>query len=87
MRKDGLVAALDLLEQAIAIDRHYGPALPGGELPSALVTDGWAEDAEGLPAKGIDLARRALQVRGRTTRASSPTPPIVLAYFGEDIGP
>jgi hypothetical protein len=70
-----VVEALGLLEQAIGIDRHYGPALTWAAVCHLqLVTDGWAEAPETNRRKAIDLARQAVQVGG-TTRASSPTPP------------
>ena len=61
--KERIFEALGLLEQAIAIDPHYGPALVlGGDLPHAARQDGWAEEPETNRRKGIDLARQALQV-------------------------
>jgi tetratricopeptide (TPR) repeat protein len=60
-----IVEALGLLEQAIAIDRHYGPALVWVALCHLrLVLDGWAEEPETTRRKAIDFARQALQVGG-----------------------
>jgi adenylate cyclase len=74
--KERVVEALGLLDQAIGIDRHYGPALTWAAVCHLqLVTDGWAEAPATNRGKAIDLARQALQVGG-TTRASSPTPPL-----------
>lgn len=47
IRKEGVIAALSLLEQAIAIDRHYAPALSwAANCHVRLVYDGWAEEPE-----------------------------------------
>jgi len=84
--KERMFEALGLLEQAIAIDRHYGPALSWTSYcHMRLVVDGWAEAPEPNRRKGVDLARQALQ-------AAQDDPSVlanaahVLAYFGEDIG-
>jgi hypothetical protein len=61
-----------LLEQAIAIDPQYGPALSWAAMCNTrLVIDGWPDEPETNRRKGIDFARQALQA----ARASSPTPP------------
>ena len=61
--KERIFEALGLLEQAIAIDRHYGPALSWAAMCHLrLVSDGWAEEPETTRRKAIDLARQALQV-------------------------
>jgi adenylate cyclase len=78
--------ALRLLEQAIARDPHYGPALAVAALCCfRLLYDERSEDREADHLKGVDFARRALEVAGDD--------PVVLAnaahalaYFGEDIG-
>ena len=84
--KDRAIEALGLLEQAIAIDRHYGPALAwAANCHMRLVRDGWAEEPETSRRKAIDLAREALQVAqndpGILANAAN-----VLAQLGEDIG-
>jgi tetratricopeptide (TPR) repeat protein len=84
--KDRLLEALGLLEQAIAIDGHYGPALSWAAIcHMRLVRDGWAEEPEASRRKAIDLARQALQVAendpGTLVNAA-----FALANFGEDIG-
>jgi adenylate cyclase len=84
--RERLFEALGLFEQAIAIDRHYGPALGWAALCHLrLFSDGRAEEPETNRRKGIDLARQALQVGendpGILTNAAN-----VLALFGEDIG-
>ncbi len=86
VRKEGMFEALALLEQAIAIDPRYGPALSwAANCHLRLVRDSWAEEPEKNRRKGIDLARRALQVGendpGVLTYAAH-----VLAGFGDDIG-
>jgi TolB-like protein len=77
--------ALSLMEQAIERDPHYGPALAWAAYCCfRLIGDGRSEDAAGDRKKGIEFARRALEV-------ASDDPVIlvnaalVLAYFGEDI--
>jgi TolB-like protein/class 3 adenylate cyclase len=78
--------ALELLDRAVAIDRHYGPALSLAalcHLPLAL--DGWAEDPGTSRRKGIELARRALAA-GESDPAVLANAAFVLGFFGEDIG-
>jgi adenylate cyclase len=77
--------ALRLMEQAIERDARYGPALAWAAYCCfRLVGDGRSEDPDGDRLKGVDFARRALEV-------ASDDPSIlvnaalVLAYFGEDI--
>jgi adenylate cyclase len=84
--KERILEALGLLEQAIAIDRHYGPALCWAAVCHLrLVTDGWAEEPETSPRKARDLARQALQV-GENDPGILAIAAQVLAQFGEDIG-
>jgi TolB-like protein len=84
--KERVIEALGLLEQAIAIDRHFGPALAlAGFCHLRLVSDGWAEEPETNRRKGIDLARQALAV-GENDPEILVHAAFVLAYFGEDIG-
>jgi adenylate cyclase len=86
IRKEGLVTALELLEQAIAIDPHYGPALSWAAICHLrLVTESWTEAPEDDRRKGVDLARRALQVEENDPRALA-NAAVVLANLGEDIG-
>jgi TolB-like protein len=84
--KEGVIEAQELLEQAIAIDRHYAPALSwAAHCHLRLVVEGWAEEPETSRHKASDLARQALQVAendpGILANAAQ-----VLARFGEDIG-
>jgi len=78
--------ALGLLEQAIAIDRHYAPALAWAAICyMGLVRDGWAEEPGVSRHKGIDLARRALEAGENDPRILA-NAANALAVFGEDIG-
>ena len=75
-----------MFERAIAIDRHYGPALSWAAMCHLyLVRDGWAAEPETSRCEAVDLARQALQVAendpGVLAHAAG-----VLAHFGEDIG-
>ena len=84
--KEGLITALGLLEQAIAIDRHYGPALSWAAICHLrLVTESWTEAPEDDRKKGIELARRALRVGENDPRVLA-NAAVVLANLGEDIG-
>jgi adenylate cyclase len=57
--------ALRLLEQAIARDPHYGPALAVAALCCfRLLYDDSSEDPKVDRLKGADYARRALEVAG-----------------------
>jgi len=78
--------ALRLLEQAIARDPRYGPALAWAAFCcTRLVRDDQSEDREADRLKGADFARRALEVAGDDPGILS-NAAIALAYFGEDIG-
>jgi adenylate cyclase len=84
--KERMVSALGLLDQAIAIDRRYGPALSLAAIcHTHLVREGWAKEVETSRRKAGDLARQALEVAenepGILANAA-----FVLALFGEDIG-
>jgi TolB-like protein/class 3 adenylate cyclase len=84
--RERVLDALGLLEQAIAIDRHYGPALAWAAVCHLrLVADGWAEAPETTRCKGVDLARQALEVAKNDPEILA-NAAFVLAYFGEDIG-
>jgi len=78
--------ALLLMEQAIARDPSYGPALAWAAFCCArLMIDGESQDLPGDRQKGIDFARRALKVAGDDP-AIIANAAEALAYFGEDIG-
>jgi adenylate cyclase len=83
--KDRLVEALALLRQAIAIDRHCGPALSLAAMcHMRLFREGWSEEPE-TASSGVHLAREALQVAGDDPGILA-NAAFVLANFGEDIG-
>ena len=78
--------ALRLLEQAIARDPRYGPALAvAASCCFRLVIDGRSQDPAADRLKGKDFARRALQVAGDDP-AVLVNSAIALAFFGEHIG-
>jgi adenylate cyclase len=84
--KERTLEALRLLEQAIAVDRHYGPALALAAICHlTLVRDGWAEEPEASRRKASDLARQALDPGENDPRILA-NAALVLALFGEDIG-
>jgi TolB-like protein/class 3 adenylate cyclase len=84
--KERVVEALGLLERAIAIDRHYGPALSWAAFcHGRLVTEAWAEESETSRRKASDLARQALEV-GENDPGVLANAAFVLGYFGEDVG-
>src|SRR6266850_517853 len=61
--KEGVIEALGLLDQAIAIDRHYAPALSwAAHCHLRLLVEGWTEKPEASRRKASDLARQALRV-------------------------
>src|SRR6266496_4025702 len=60
--KERVIAALGLLEQALAIDPRYGPALSWAAICHMnLDRASWAEEPETNRRKAGDLARQALQ--------------------------
>jgi tetratricopeptide (TPR) repeat protein len=78
--------ALRLMEQAIALDPHYGPALAWAAICChRLLVDDRSEDREADRLKGADFARRALKVAGDDPGVLA-SAAYALAYFGEDIG-
>jgi TolB-like protein len=84
--KERIVGALGLLEQAIAMDQHYGPALSWAAMCHVhLVVNGWAEAPETNGHKAAELARQALDATqndpGVLANAAA-----ALAHLGEDIG-
>ena len=78
--------ALRLLERAIERDPRYESALAYAALCCfRLHDDGVSDDPETDRVKGIDFARRALEVAGDDPSVFANTA-LALAYFGEDIG-
>jgi len=84
--KERLLEALELLEEAIAIDPHCGPALSLAAMcQMRLVRESWAEVPEMASRKAVDLARQGLQVAGDDPGILANSA-FVLANFGEEIG-
>jgi TolB-like protein len=78
--------ALRLMEQAIARDPGYGPALAWAAYCCfRLLRDGRSEEPAADRRKGADFARRALEVAGDDPGVLV-NAAFALAYFGEDIG-
>jgi adenylate cyclase len=78
--------ALRLLEQAIARDPHYGPALAWAAIcHQRLLISGQSEDPGADRVKGAEFARRALG-RACDDPGTLANAALALAYFGEDIG-
>jgi TolB-like protein/class 3 adenylate cyclase len=78
--------ALRLMEQAIARDPHYGPALAWAAYCSfRQLADDRSENPEVDRHKGVDFARRALEVAGDDPSILAHAAQ-VLTYFGEDTG-
>jgi adenylate cyclase len=77
--------ALHVLERAIERDPRYGPALAYAAVCCfRLHDDGLSEDPEADRVKGINFARRALEVAGDDPGIVA-NAALALAYFGEDI--
>ena len=77
--------ALGLFEQAITRDPRYGPALAWAAICCyRLLQDGRSTDPEEARRKGLDYAKRALEVAGDdpSTLANAAD---ALTFFGEDI--
>jgi adenylate cyclase len=84
--KERIAEALGFLEQGIAIDRHYGPAVAwAASCHMQLVINGWAAEPEISRNKARNLARQALEV-GQNDPHILAIAAFVLAYFGEDVG-
>jgi adenylate cyclase len=78
--------ALHLLEQAIARDPRFGPALAWAAYCCfRLLRDGRSEEPAARRLQGADFARRALEVAGDDPGVLV-NAAFALAYFGEDIG-
>src|SRR5204863_9003881 len=75
--------ALRLMEQAIARDPGYGPALAWAAYCCfRLLRDGRSEEPAARRLKGTDFARRALEVAGDDPGVLV-NAAFALAYFGE----
>jgi TolB-like protein/Tfp pilus assembly protein PilF len=83
--RNDAVQALGMLEQAIERDPRYGLALvEAASRYTELHVNGWYENAEVISRKGVELARRALEVAPDDPNVLSKAAR-ALAYFGEDI--
>jgi tetratricopeptide (TPR) repeat protein len=86
MTNEGIREALELMEQAIARDPRYGPALALAALcHTRLQMEGWSSNPEVDRRKGVDRARRALHVAGNDPEVLA-NAAYALARLGEDIG-
>jgi TolB-like protein/class 3 adenylate cyclase len=84
--KEQVCHALELLEQAIAIDGHYGPALCWAAICCwQMVTDGWSDEPQAARQRAVTLARHALEAAPDDPGVLANST-FVLAWFGEDIG-
>jgi adenylate cyclase len=78
--------ALCLMEQAIARDPRYGPALAwAAHCCFRLCLDGLSKDPEADSRKGAGYAHRALEFAGDDPSVLA-NAAVALAFFGEDIG-
>jgi TolB-like protein/class 3 adenylate cyclase len=83
--KSATIRSLELLEQAIERDPHYGAAVAQAAARHfELHVNGWTDDPETSRRKGIDLCRRALQFAGDDPNVLSSVA-YTLGYFGEEI--
>jgi len=81
-----LPEALSLLEQGIARDPHYGPALAWAAFCCyRLLLDGRSDDPAADRLKGTDFAQRALKIAADDPKVIV-NAALALSYFGEDIG-
>jgi adenylate cyclase len=84
--KERIIRALRLLEQAIARDANYGPALALAAMCHVrLGLYGWGEEPGAHREKGIHCARQALEV-AEDDASTLANAAFVLAHFGEDVG-
>ena len=83
--KERIREAQALLEQAIARDPHYGPALALAAMCiTQLHLNGWAESLDDGRDRGLDYARRAVRAAGNDAFVLT-SAAVVFGYFGEDI--
>jgi adenylate cyclase len=83
--RDAIIRALDLLERAIERDPGYGAALAqAARCHQDLHVNNWTDNPEESRRRGIDLARRALQVAGEDPNVLS-SAGYTLGYLGEEI--
>jgi pentatricopeptide repeat protein len=83
--RSATIRSLELLEQAIERDPHYGSALAQAATRHLeLHVSGWTNDPETSRRKGIELSRQALQVAGDDPNVLSDVA-YILGYFGEEL--
>ena len=83
--RSATIRSLELLEQAIERDPHYGSALTQAAARHfELHVNGWTNDPETSRRKGIELSRQALQAAGDDPNVLSIVA-YILGYFGEEI--
>jgi adenylate cyclase len=77
--------ALALLEEAIARDPHYGPALGlAAQCCQHLATNFNASDRDAIRPKGVEFGRRAVEVAGDDPGVLADAA-MALAVLGEDL--
>jgi adenylate cyclase len=84
MAKDRIVAASGLLDQAIALDPRYGPALALRAVAHARLYD-WGEDREVNRTRGIDRAQEAIEAAGDDPGVLA-FAAFALSFLGQDVG-
>ena len=83
--REHLAQALDLLDEAIAREPHYGPALGlAAQCCQHLVANLNAPDRDAIRPKGIDFGRRAVEVAGDDPGVLADAA-MALAVLGEDL--
>src|SRR5271165_5795418 len=83
--RNGILQALELLEEATARDPRYGAALvEAASRHQNVHVSGWSENPEANRRKGMELARQALQVAGDDPDVLCKAA-YALGYFGEEI--
>jgi adenylate cyclase len=68
-RKAEMLAAIDLLDQAIALDPDFADAMAQSSVcHRQLIDHGWANDPDAVRRRGLELAERALRLGGENAR-------------------
>ena len=69
-RKGEMLTAIDLLDQALALDADFVPAMSMSCVCHRQVIDHrWSDDPENVRRRGLELAERALRLGGEDARA------------------
>jgi len=83
--KEGVLHALDLLEQALERDPQYGPALAmASSLQPQILLNNWTNDQDRARRDGLELAQRALRHAGGDPGVLARCA-YVLGYFAKDV--